>query len=185
MKTIAVLSMTLLFGMAITQSQARVKEQTQLKESSTGYNSERNELNMPLDIEITEVAKNQFYEDFGDVTNVDWKSSEAFVQVSFTKDGQNMKAFYDEDSKLVGTTIAKSFTDLPKKGQLAIKTKFKDYTPGTVFLYQNNEVDKSEMILYGIQFEDSDNYFVEMSKGTEKIVVIVTQLGNASIFKRL
>jgi len=41
------------------------------------------------------------------------------------------------------------------------------------------------MILYGIQFEDADNYFVELSKGTKKIVLQVNTDGVVFFFKQL
>jgi hypothetical protein len=41
------------------------------------------------------------------------------------------------------------------------------------------------MILYGIQFEDQDNYFVELSKASKKIVLQVNPEGAVFFFKDL
>ena len=41
------------------------------------------------------------------------------------------------------------------------------------------------MILWGIQFDDADNYFAELSKGTKKLVVKVSPEGSVSFFKNL
>ena len=43
----------------------------------------------------------------------------------------------------------------------------------------------TDMILYGLQFEDQDNYFVELTKGKDKIVVQVTPEGDVFFFKQL
>jgi hypothetical protein len=39
------------------------------------------------------------------------------------------------------------------------------------------------MILYGNEFEDEDNYFVEMTNGRKTIVLQVNMEGNVSFFK--
>ena len=41
------------------------------------------------------------------------------------------------------------------------------------------------MVMYGIQFDDSDNYFVELTKGTGKIVLRVNPGGTVFFFKKL
>jgi len=41
------------------------------------------------------------------------------------------------------------------------------------------------MVLWGIQFDDADNYFVELSKGTKKIIVEVSPEGTVGYFKEL
>ena len=41
------------------------------------------------------------------------------------------------------------------------------------------------MIMYGVQFDDADNYFVELSKGSSKIVVKVDMKGEVTFFKQL
>ncbi len=62
---------------------------------------------------------------------------------------------------------------------------YKDYTIGPVVFYDDNEANSTDMILYGEQFEDADNYFVELSKGTKKIVVQVSPEGVVYFFKQL
>jgi len=39
--------------------------------------------------------------------------------------------------------------------------------------------------LYGVQFEDADNYFVELSKGIKKNVLQVNTEGVVCFFKQL
>ena len=185
MKTFAILSMTFLFALAVTQTQAPVMAKAQMKGSKKELKSERKELKKLKGSNVSELTKTHFYTDFGDVPNVDWKRIDTFDQASFTQNGQKMKAFYDEDANLVGTTSVKSFADLPEKGQKEIKTKYKGYTPGPVIFYDDNEVNETDMILYGTQFDDADNYFVELTKGAEKIIVMVNPTGYTSFFKKL
>ena len=89
-----------------------------------------------------------------------------------------MTAFYDNDGKLVGTTMIKTFADVPANGQKQIKKKYKDYTVGPVIFFDNNEFNETDMMLYGLQFDDEDNYFVELTKGNSKIVVRVNSAGD-------
>ena len=41
------------------------------------------------------------------------------------------------------------------------------------------------MNLFDLQFDDADNYFVELEKDNKKIVVQVNMSGDVSYFKRL
>jgi len=41
------------------------------------------------------------------------------------------------------------------------------------------------MMLYGKQFEDADNYFVELTKGAKKIIVQVDSQGLVFFFTEL
>ena len=104
MKTFAILSMTFLFALAVTQTQAPVMAKAQMKGSKKELKSERKELKKLKGSNVSELTKTHFYTDFGDVPNVDWKRIDTFDQASFTQNGQKMKAFYDEDANLVGTT---------------------------------------------------------------------------------
>jgi hypothetical protein len=54
-----------------------------------------------------------------------------------------------------------------------------------VIFYDDNEHNDNDMMLYGIQFEDEDNYFVELSKGSKQIVLQVTPEGNIFFFTEL
>ena len=102
-----------------------------------------------------------------------------------SKDGQLTTAFYDIAGKLVGSTRYVTFSDLPARSQKDIKEKYKDYTIGQVLFYDDNENNDTDMFLYGAQFGDADNYFVELSKGTNKIVLQVNAEGAVFFFKNL
>ncbi|MFT3700973.1 MAG: hypothetical protein QM802_01275 [Agriterribacter sp.] len=130
-------------------------------------------------------SKEQFRVDFGDVAEVSWGRSGYYDEAVFTKDGKSMKAFYDPDAHLVGTVTAKTFNDLPKDAQKDITKRYKDYTVDKVIFYDDNESNETDMILYGSQFDDADNYFVELSKGTAKLVLQIQPDGNVSFFKQI
>jgi len=177
MKTIAILAMTIFFALEFVQTQAQ--------ETKNEVRTERKTLRKLEGTKVSELAKTNFYTDFGNAPDALWKRVDTFDQVTFTKDGKKMTAFYDFDANLVGTTSLKKFTDLPAKGQQEIKAKYKDYTVRTVIFFYDNQANETDMVLYGAQFDDADNYFVELTKGAEKIVVEVNPSGFVSLFKKL
>jgi hypothetical protein len=114
-----------------------------------------------------------------------WRRDANFDVASFTENGQKMEAFYDYDANPVGTTAVKTFADLPAKAQNEIKSKYKDYSIGQVLFFDDNEWNETDMIMYGSQFNDADNYFVEQTKGNDKIVVRVDVPGYVYFFTKL
>ena len=186
MKKLVVLTMTFLFAMTVVFGQTKKADKEKTKETKKEAKVERVSLKKLEGANVSTIAKGNFSSDFKDAKNVEWKRIDTFDKVSFTnKDGQNMSAFYDIDGNLVGTTQFKTFADVPEKGQQEIKKMYKDYTIGPVVYYDDNEANSTDMILYGEQFEDADNYFVELSKGTKKIVVQVSPEGVVYFFKQL
>ncbi len=195
MKKLAILSMTAMFALAFLQLSAQdVKkeikseiktEKTDVKVEKRAIKTEREELRKLEGNEVSEKTKDTFYADFGDVPNVKWKRAIYLDEAVFIKGGKEMKAYYDSYSKLVGTTILITFEDLPIKSQKEIKAKYKDYTVGNVFFYDDNEANATDMILFDTQFSDEDTYFVELSKGKKNIVVQVNALGELMFFKKL
>ena len=195
MKKLAVLSMIAMFALAFVQLSAQdVKkeikteiktEKKDIKVEKKAIKTEREELHKLEGNVVSEQTKTAFYADFGKVPNVKWKRAVYLDEAVFTKDGKEMKAYYDFYSKLVGTTMLKTFADLPIKSQKEIKAKYKDYKIGTVVFFDDNEANDSDMYFYNTQFSDADNYFVELSKDTKKIVVQVNAEGEVFIFKEL
>jgi len=186
MKKLAILSLTLFFALSAVQGQTQKAGKEQAKETKKEAKKERVALRKLEGTMVSDQSKNAFNADFKGATNVQSKRVNTFDEFSFTsKDGQKMKAFYDYNSVLVGTTQDKTAADIPVKGLQEIKKIYKDYIIGPVVFYDDNEANDTDMILYGIQFDDADNYFVELSKGTKKMIVEVTPEGNVSFFKDL
>jgi len=128
------------------------------------------------------MTEQNFMIDFPKATNVSWKRAD-FEEASFTWNGKEMNAFYDLDNTLIGTTSPASYSDLPANAQKEIEKFYKGYTPKSVILYDDNEFNDTDMILYGNQFEDEDNYFVEMTNNNKTVVLQVNMEGFVSFFK--
>ena len=145
----------------------------------------RKELRKLKGAEVSSQSKKAFMSDFGNVSGTEWSRLDNFDEATFTKDGQTKSAFYDFDSKLVGTTQNKTYADIPAKAQQSIMKHYKGYTAVDVLFYDDNELNETDMILYGNQFADKDSYFVELTNGPKKIVVQVSMDGDVSYFTRL
>lgn len=132
--------------------------------------------------EVAYMSKQNFASDFRNTPAKSWKREENFDEVTFTKGGKDMTAYYDSDSKLVGTTMNKSFSNLPASAQKEINKRYKGYSKNGVIFFDDNELNETDMVLYGNQFDDADNYFVELQKGADKIVLQVSMEGGVKYF---
>lgn len=135
--------------------------------------------------DVSSRSKDSFYADFGQVADAKWSRGPQFDEVTFTKDGQKLTAYYDNQFILVGTTENKKFADVPAKAQKDIQKQFKGYAIGAVLEYKDNENNDTNMLLYGTQFDDADHYFVTVSKGKEADVLMVKTDGEVSFFSTL
>ena len=179
MKKLAFISLAFLLSMALVQAQ------TKSTETKKEQKAERTALKKLEGSNVSEISKNNFKVDFGNLPNVQWKRNGTFDEAKFTKDGKEMTSFYDIEGKLVGTTSQAAVTDLPAMGQQELKSRYKDYTIGPVIFFDDNEANTTDMIMYGIQFDDAETYLVELVKGNNKIVVQVDKDGKVSFFKQL
>ena len=179
MKKLGISIAVFLFAFTLVQGQTKNTETK--KEQKAG----RIALKKLEGTNVSVMSKDNFAKDFGNLPNVQWKRVNTYDEATFMKDGKEMKAFYDFDSKLVGTTTHVTFADVPAKGQKEIKKQYKDYTVESVVFFDDNEANETDMILYGVQFDDSDNYFVELAKGTNKIILQVNSSGEVFLFKQL
>lgn len=177
--------MTLLFVFSVAQAQTKKAEKEKVQEPKKEQKTDRVPLKKLEGTTVSETAKNSFIADFANATNVKWERSGTFDEAAFDKDGQKLTAFYDSNGKLVGTTSSKTFADLPIKGQQEIKARYKDYSVGQVIFFDDNETNDTDMILWATQFDDEDLYFVEMTKGTSKIILKIDPAGFVSLFNKL
>jgi hypothetical protein len=135
--------------------------------------------------DVSNLSKQQFIADFGDIPSVKWERTRNFDEATFTKDGKNLKAFYDFDSKLVGTTSVIKFAELPSNAQKFINEKYKDYNIAEVIFFDDNEHSDTDMVLYNLQFDDEDTYFVVVKKDNKKIMLQVDMVGYVYFFKNI
>jgi hypothetical protein len=126
-----------------------------------------------------------FYSDFGNIPITGWEVSSRYDKISFMKNGVEYTAYYDLSSELVGTISNASVADLPGRAVEYINKKYGGYTIGDVVFFDDNELNETDMILYGRQFNDEDKYFVELSNDKEKLVMEVDDEGGVSFFKKL
>ena len=186
-KTFALLlSVSLVFGQTEKKEKEKIKETKELlKKEKKELKSKKGALKKLEGPDVSYMAKENFITDFGNVADVKWKRDGVYDEAVFTKDGKEMSAFYDFDSKLIGTTTHVTFADIPMIGQKEIKKKYKGYDIGPVILFNNLKGSDGLMLLFGEEFENQDNYFVEMSKGAKKIVVQILDSGEVFFFKDL
>lgn len=177
--TMAIMLTTATFAQASSDYAAVKKD---MKETSKEKKEERKALRKLEGKQASYQAKQQFAADFDNVTNVEWKRTNYFDEATFTKDGHTMTAFYDYNNQLVGTTEVKAFTDLPASAQNAINKKYKDYSVEKVIMFDDNEDNETDMLLYGQQFDDADNYFVELQKDNKAIILQVDMAGDVLYF---
>jgi hypothetical protein len=185
MKRLTILSMTFLLTMGVLQLYTQKTEKETNTETKQESKTERKELWKLERGQVSDLSKYQFKLDFNKVSNVKWNRLDNFDEATFTKNGQRLTAFYDGEAKLVGTTSVKSFADLPLKGEKQIKARYFNYSVGRVIFFDDNGKNDTDMVLWGVQFEDKDSYFVELSKGNNKIIVKVNIQGEVSFFKQL
>ena len=186
MKKIVILSMTFLFCLSAVQGQTVKTDKEKVKETKKDLKSERVALKKLEGTMVSDESKTAFYENFSDAKNVTSKRDDTFDVFTFTNsDGVNLKAFYDIDSKLVGTIQSKQFSDLDPKVQEKIKKEYKDYAVGPVIFYKDNPENSTDMIVYGSQFDDADCYFVELSKGTKKTILQIDTEDVIHFFKEI
>ena len=187
MKKLALFAMTFLFtaGFVFGQPQTNQGVKTEKKESKSEQKTERVALKKLEGNMVSDQAKNNFNMDFKNASGAEWKRVETFDEVTFTANGAKMKAFYDGEGNLVGTTQRKTFADLPAKGQKEIKERYKGYSIGPVVFFDDNVANETDMIMWATQFDDEDLYFVEMTKGSDKIIVKVDPSGGVGFFKKL
>jgi hypothetical protein len=187
MKNVIIIGSILVFTATTAFAQDEMAFNEPVKLFAHKTTKEQKEENRLVRREKTAVTPNymtnqNFMLDFPNATNVSWKRGE-FEEASFTWNGKDRKAFYDYADNLVGTTSAASYSVLPASAQKEIEKYYKGYIPKQVILFDDNEFNDTDMILYGNEFEDEDNYFVEMTNGRKTIVLQVNMEGNVSFFK--
>lgn len=185
MKRLTILSLAFLFVFSLANGQTQKSEKSGTKTTKKEHMTPMVPLKNLEGANVSEISKNSFAEDFGDIPNVKWERVGPFDVATFVKNGKEMVANYDIDGKLVGTTQAATLAEIPASAQKEIKSKYKDYKIVNIIFYDDNEANDTDMVLYGVQFEDADNYFVEMTKGTSKIVLKVSPQGEVIFFKQL
>jgi hypothetical protein len=185
MKKLAITAVSFMIIIWGAMAQPKKNEIANTKNGKTEHNTVRIPLKKLEGTQVSDLALASFKVDFGDIKNAQWKRNGTFDEAVYMKSGKRYTAFYDDMGKLVGTTTSAALSDLPEKAQQDIKTRYKDYHVGPVVYFEDNEANETEMVMYGIQFDDADTWLVELSKGNKGIVVQVDKAGSVSFFKQL
>jgi len=190
MKKLVVATMSILMVLIVNTSNARdtrTMARSAKKGSAIESKMKRKEIRKTERNLVPVMDMDAFRTDFGNVPDVSWERDQMLNVASFRKNGKMIKAYYDDMSHLVGTTTPETFADLPKYAQKQIKKHYKNYTVDKVTYFKDNAANNQNMLLYGVQFEDANNYFVELSnKKDNKIIVLqVNPQGQVFFFKDL
>jgi hypothetical protein len=135
--------------------------------------------------EVSFQSKQQFMKDFADAKNPQWRVTKFFEEATFNNNNVATTAYYDAASQLVGTTAPKQFSDLPANAQRYINEHYKGYEASNIIMFDDNETNETDMIMYGTSFEDEDNYFVPLKNDKETIIVKVKMNGEVGFFKKI
>lgn len=202
MKKLVVLSIVFFFSISLVFAQTKEKVKVlieaeerieeEIKESKEELKKEqkelkvvKKELEMLEGSDVSNRVKESFNDEFGNNTDVVWERSDFYDVATFTKDGNNTKAYYDFDSELIGTTSYVTFADLPERGQEEINDKYKDYEIGKVIFYDDNESVDVDFFIFETQFKHEDSYFVELTKESNHIILRVSSDGDVFFFKNI
>lgn len=192
MKKLLILSASamLISSVALAQNEVAIKknekvlkqEEKQLREEKK---ETRNELKKLEGREVSYMTQQQFYHDFDGITGETWRRTESYDIATFTQDGIQKSAYYDGNSKLVGTVEPKTIGDLPEKARQYIKKKWAGYEVMHVIYFDDNEWNDTDMLLYGQQFDDEDNYFIEVVKDADKVILRSDLNGETDFFAQV
>lgn len=130
-------------------------------------------------------SKETFYTDFGNHPEATWKTTSHYDEATFNNEGIRTIAYYDFNAQLVGTTCMKTFADLPQNAQKTISKNYKDYAVKDIVFFDDNELNDTNMMLFGNEFDDEDNYFVELQKENKTLIVQVNMEGMVGYFAEL
>ncbi|MFT3704307.1 MAG: hypothetical protein QM802_18205 [Agriterribacter sp.] len=133
--------------------------------------------------QIRLASRQQFSGDFPAATDINFWQSNGIDVISFLQSNIQYKAYYDAGSKLIGTVTPKTIADIPANALASIRKKYKDFTIDKVIFFDDNELNKSEIVLYGQTFGDADDYFAELKNGSKKFGLRITMDGSVSFFE--
>jgi hypothetical protein len=185
MKKLLCLSATLFIGAIFIMANPRVSGSGPdiKKKKETRREQEKAKIEVSL-YPPRRAIKFQFSQDFPNAKFATWAQGK-FVEASFL-DGDVLKvAYYDEDNNLVGTTTDMDAAALPEKARDHIDQMYPGYSIEKVVFFDDNEANDTDMFLYNISFDDADNYFPLLVRGSKKIILKVTPEGEVSFFESL
>jgi len=182
MKKLILGSLTFLFVLGMVQFVAVSATNKVLTAKETGYAGKYSKTYETGNVKAA--TKRKFNADFGSIPNVIWEKSKTLDKVTFVRDGYKMVAYYNSHSRLVGTGSAGTMSGMSGQTLAGIKTMYKDYSIGSVIFFDNNEANITSKLVYGIRLKE-ENYLVELSSETRKIIVRVNVIGGKTVINQI
>ena len=126
------------------------------------------------------LTKRKFSQHFGNHSNTVWIKSNTLDKVTFTRDGNKEMAYYNSDSRLVGTSSA----TMPVQALSDLQSRYKDYSIGSVIFFDKSEANAISKLVYGTELKE-ENFLVELTGEGTKIIVQVKVKGGTSVINRI
>lgn len=172
----------------LTEGEEKIEEgikekKEELKKEEKELKIVKKELKMLEGLDVSDKVKENFYDEFGEKTDVVWESDDFYDVATFTQDGSLMKAYYDFDSQLVGTMKYVSFADLPERGQEKIKEEYEEYEVGDGLFYTDNESVDVDFFMFESKFEHENLFLVELTNAFSSIILKVDSKGEVTFLK--
>lgn len=140
---------------------------------------------------VSAFTVSQFADDFPDVTNIHFARVNDHDVITYTQNGRDNTAYYDDNSELMGTIHNRSMQDLPAAAQKEIADRYPDYIVVRVVRYNANSDNESyintnpDLPYFDDSSENSSNYFVELNNDNKAIVLMVGLSGEVSFFSNM
>jgi hypothetical protein len=178
--TIAAVALFLVLGM----SQFIARSATNKGEMSSSASTAVKSTKLVVAGKVSPMTLKRFNRDFGTPSNVVWEKSKSLDKVSFVKGGDKMVAYYNTNSKLVGTGSARNSAGVPDQALADINARYKDYSIGSVIFYDKNEANLISKLIYGTILKE-ENYLMELTNDQKTIVVKVNVKGEKAIINQI
>ncbi len=129
-------------------------------------------------------TQGRFNQEFGNSSSAVWEKSGTLDKVTFVKDGEKRMAYYNKDSKLVGTGSEGIAAGMPAQAVAGLKSQYKAYTVGSVIFFDRNEANAISKLVYGTKLKE-ESYLVELNGEGKKIIVEVKVKGETAVISNI
>ncbi|QXV64423.1 hypothetical protein FPZ42_10695 [Mucilaginibacter achroorhodeus] len=122
---------------------------------------------------VSYLTINKFNNDFIGAENITWKVTPKFQKATFTIDGVQKSAFYNQRGELMGTTQTVQYNALPVSAQKEISKKYQGYFAKEVIKLENDEN------------VDPLVYFVDVAGDNDEVLLKVVPGSGVSFFQKV
>ncbi len=119
---------------------------------------------------INSKAESKFQASFPGAQHVAMSNSNDHTTISFSWNGQDMKAFYDNEGNELAVSRNIQLASLPARAQKTIQNKYSDYTATEAIEFDHTQ--------------DGISYFVSLQNDSNKIILQISSQGEINVFKK-